>query len=270
MRPAISCLRRSTPELRNLTYPADAWAHYDELLRALAPWLQSTPGFRQHGAAGYGGPWLENVWISHFQTRAAAARAAGEPLSAVFGPYVPIFVPFTDQWVHGGPYQVGLKKYRYPAGLVPALLGVLRPSVAYITVSQSDNGLSGNGELPMHRIPNVLVLSAGGYGHVPVPLLKQPEAKEGDAPISPQDMLPDGLTEEEAAQMRAEAHLRAGRLPSLSPDEEDGESPRAKKGSVSLGTEYVWNQLEARIAPDGVQVCGPPPLPPPLLTAPRP
>ena len=101
-------------------------------------------------------------------------------------------------------------------------------------------------------------------------LLKQPEAKEGDAPISPQDMLPDGLTEEEAAQMRAEAHLRAGRLPSLSPDEEDGESPRAKKGSVSLGTEYVWNQLEARIAPDGVQVCGPPPLPPPLLTAPRP
>ena len=176
MRPAISCLRRSTPELRNLTYPADAWSHYDELLRALAPWLQSTPGFRQHGAAGYGGPWLENVWISHFQTRAAAARAAGEPLAAVFGPYVPIFVPFTDQWVHGGPYQVGLKKYRYPAGLVPALLGVLRPSVAYITVSQSDNGLSGNGELPMHRIPNVLVLSAGGYGHVPVPLLKQPEA----------------------------------------------------------------------------------------------
>ena len=85
-------------------------------------------------------------------------------------------------------------------------------------------------------------------------LLKQPEAKEGDAPISPQDMLPDGLTEEEAAQMRAEAHLRAGRLPSLSPDEEDGESPRAKKGSTSLGTEHVWNQLEARIAPDGVQV----------------
>ena len=27
----------------------------------------------------------------------------------------------------------------------------------------------------MHKLPNVLVFSAGGYGHVPIPLLKQPE-----------------------------------------------------------------------------------------------
>ena len=27
----------------------------------------------------------------------------------------------------------------------------------------------------MKEIPNVLVLSAGGYGHVPIPLFKQPE-----------------------------------------------------------------------------------------------
>ena len=104
---AAACLRRSTPWLRNLSYPADAWAHYDQLHTALKPWLQTAPGFRSHGAAGYSGPWIENVWISHFSSRAEAARAAGRPLASVFGPYVPILVPFTDQWVHGGPRQSG-------------------------------------------------------------------------------------------------------------------------------------------------------------------
>jgi hypothetical protein len=50
---------------------------------------------------------------------------------------------------------------------VAALLGALRPSVAYVTVNQNDEGLSVK-ELPMAQLPNVLVLSAGGYGHVPV------------------------------------------------------------------------------------------------------
>lgn len=175
MRPALVCLRRSTPALRNLSYPADAWRHYDEVHAALAPWLQSAPGFHPHGAAGYGGPWLENVWITHFEAKAKAARAAGAPLSAVFGPYIPILVPFTDLWVHGGPRQVGQKRYRYPSGFVRSLVGVIRPSVAYILLSQNDEGVTGRSELPMRRIPNVVVLSAGGYGHVPIPLLKQPE-----------------------------------------------------------------------------------------------
>ena len=42
---AAACLRRSTPWLRNLSYPADAWAHYDQLHTALKPWLQTAPGF---------------------------------------------------------------------------------------------------------------------------------------------------------------------------------------------------------------------------------
>jgi hypothetical protein len=128
-----------------------------------------------HGAAGYNGPWIENVWIRNFSARAEEARTAGRPLSSVFGPYIPILVPFTDLWVHGGPKQQGHKRYRYPTGLVHTLREALRPDVAYIAVSQNDEGLSGRAELPMAAIPNVLVLSAGGYGHVPVPLLKQAE-----------------------------------------------------------------------------------------------
>lgn len=137
----------------------------------MAPWLQSAPGFRRHGAAGYGGPWIENMWISHFEALAEGARARKLPLSAVFGPYIPLLLPFTDHWVREG----GPNGYRYPAGFLRTLLASLRPSVAYIAVSQNDEGLTGKDELPMGRIPNVLVLSAGGYGHVPLPLLKQAE-----------------------------------------------------------------------------------------------
>jgi hypothetical protein len=50
----------------------------------------------------------------------------------------------------------------------------------YITVSQNDDGVTGNDELPMTRIPNVLVLSAGGYGHVPVPLFAHNETLKND------------------------------------------------------------------------------------------
>ena len=55
----------------------------------------------------------------------------------------------------------------------------------YITVSQNAQGLAGNCELSMtHELPNVLVMSAGGYGHVPLPLLKQPERRNNAKPIA--------------------------------------------------------------------------------------
>lgn len=60
----------------------------------------------------------------------------------------------------------------------------LRPDVAYITVVLRTEGLVSNRGLATNRaemthimehIPNVLVLSSGGYGHVPVPLLRHSE-----------------------------------------------------------------------------------------------
>jgi hypothetical protein len=94
----------------------------------------------------------------------------------VFGPYIPILLPFVDLWVTGGVTTVPQTNgWKYPAGFVSTLLRVLRPNVPYITVSQNDEGLVGHDEFKMSQIPNVLVLSAGGYGHVPVPLLKQAE-----------------------------------------------------------------------------------------------
>ena len=76
----------------------------------------------------------------------------------------------------------------------------------------------------------------------------------GETPLTTSDLVTDGLTEQEALGLRAEAHLRAGRLPSLSPEEEeaDGGTTRRKGGCAANEASYVWNSLEARLAPEGV------------------
>ena len=170
--PALACLRKTTPKLQ-LRYPADAEAHFQQIRERLAPWAQHA-AHHPHGdkKTGFHGPWIENAWITHFEG-AYDRRARNATLADVFGPFVPLFVPFVDLWVGS--------HWHYPNGLVDALLGVLRADVPYIVVSQNDEGLTGKCELVLARHPNVLVLSAGGYGHVPVPLFKQDEPPRADA-----------------------------------------------------------------------------------------
>ena len=91
MAPALACLRMTTPELQ-LRYPQDAHAHYVAVHQALTPWLQNSSKHASHKYGGYGGPWIENLWIQHFQPTADAATK----LSHVFGPYIPLFIPWVD------------------------------------------------------------------------------------------------------------------------------------------------------------------------------
>ena len=126
-----------------------------------------------HTAANFSGPWLENIWISHFESLYQAQNQTC--VYDIFGPYIPIFIPWTDHWVISG--------RSYPRELLDDLKSVLRPNVPYITVSQNDNGLAGMEEIAMKDFPNVLVLSAGGYGHVPLPLFKQKEQLNNQKPI---------------------------------------------------------------------------------------
>lgn len=112
----------------------------------------------------YCGPWIENHWIDYFN---ATAFNSSLHLSETFGPYIPLLVPWVDIWFLGG------SRPKFPRGFVERLESVLRPDVMYITVSQNDDGLAQKDGLP--KLENVLVLSAGGIGHVPIPLLKQEE-----------------------------------------------------------------------------------------------
>lgn len=127
------------------SYPSDAIEHYEEILDATQPFRVQP----FHTYAGYAGPWIENHWIFNFM---------GRPLDD-FGPYIPLFVQWTDIVLWGKPKYTDIEE---------ALLKVLRPGVMYVTVVQGAEGLKSVGDL----FPNILVLSAGGHGHVPIPLLK--------------------------------------------------------------------------------------------------
>lgn len=165
--PALACLLKDRGREQYFEYPQDAESHFDEMHTTLA----ALYNFKQpHTAAGYSGPWIENVWISHFENKITNTRASGGQLRSVFGAYIPLLIPWVDLWVNANPTP-----YRYPPKFVQTLLSQLRPNVLYVTVSQSDSGLRGpDGEFTESEISNILVLNAGGYGHVPIPLLKNP------------------------------------------------------------------------------------------------
>jgi len=148
-----ACLGLTNPVIgQRLAYPADAEAHFLEVERALARWKQKPGGqHKPHRAAGYAGPWIENHWIAHFESMLYRGRpdhsgglgggtfnfgsssshavGGGETslcLRDVFGPFVPLLVPWVDRWLASG---VG-----YPQELRSALVGVLRKDVPYVTV----------------------------------------------------------------------------------------------------------------------------------------
>lgn len=166
----IHSMRQGQP----LRYPDHAEEHFAELHLQLSEWGQHEAHI-MHTAANYSGPWIENYWIDTYLSKALA----GPCLYDTFGSYIPLFLPWVDLWVEN--------KFRYPDGFVDTLMSALRPDVAYVTVSQGDMGISGYRELPMKKIPNVLVLSAGGYGHVPIPLLKQEESPSDESSIQPSE-----------------------------------------------------------------------------------
>jgi len=164
--PALSCLWRTTPSLA-LRYPEDAEEHVEEILAPMWEFQPTSPYVGNRSKFNYH---LEHQWMKlylHWKEQ----KKSGARLSDVFGPYVPIFTHWVEPWV----YQKPNGRQIYPVGFVDALKRVLRKDVPYITASASASGLVGKprDNISLGEMPNVLVLSAGGYGHVPVPLWKE-------------------------------------------------------------------------------------------------
>lgn len=130
---------------RNWSFPDDAKEHYEKLLKATEPYRKAPV----HEYAGYEGPWVENLFIQKFMHI---------PLHR-FNGLIPIFIQFIDSQILRG------RHFDYIHAELQALL---RPNVIYLAISQGDVGLGKIGT----SLPNILVLSAGGYGHVPIPLVK--------------------------------------------------------------------------------------------------
>lgn len=126
-------------------FPDDAQLHFETIRNATAPY-RSAP---VHEYSNYEGPWIENIFIEKFMDR---------PLFT-FNGLIPIFIQWIDNQILRG---------RYFDYIHAELDGLLRSDVLYLAVSQGDVGLGkiGRGH------PNILVMAAGGFGHIPIPLVK--------------------------------------------------------------------------------------------------
>jgi len=170
---ALECLRKTKPNLVLSEYPSDSFEHYTFIHQRLSTWTQQ-PNHVPHRAAHYAGPWMENHFISRFQPLIKSKA----DLIHHFGPYIPIFVPWTDHWVNG--------KYTYPSALVDDMKCLLREDTLYIVLSQNADGFVGRCSefQALQDTYHITILSAGGWGHVPIPLLKQPEERRNTIPIA--------------------------------------------------------------------------------------
>jgi hypothetical protein len=126
-------------------FPIDAQQHYEDI-KALTNTFINAP---IHEYANYEGPWVENLFISKYKEK---------PLS-FFNGFIPIFVQWIDTQILRG---------RHFDNIHAELNAIIRPDVLYIAISQGDVGLGKIGTAH----PNILVLSAGGYGHIPLPLIR--------------------------------------------------------------------------------------------------
>jgi len=199
MEPVLQCLRLTTPNIQTLKYPKDAEKHFEKLQEVLAPYVQVAKN-RFHGRScseGFCGPWIEDRWLEHFMStwqNRTSGKDATKRLAEVFGPFIPIFVPYND---------LGRTSAGEYAKMIDTLQKSLRPDVAYITLANILFGLINpppeksllQYERMLHimkTFPNVVVLGPGGYGHVPIPHLKQPEEllqKPFFKPMAKRDLL---------------------------------------------------------------------------------
>ena len=159
---ALECLRKTKPNVVLSQYPADSFEQYSRIHKGLSTWAQH-PNHVPHRAAGFAGPWIENRYISHFQPLIKTKA----DLIHHFGPYIPIFVPWTDHWVKSN--------YKYPRALVNKMQGLLREDDLYIILVQNADGFVGRCSefQALQDTYHITILSAGGWGHVPIPLMKQ-------------------------------------------------------------------------------------------------
>jgi hypothetical protein len=145
-------------DVSNWRFPIDAQMHYKELLSR----TKSMRNVPFHKASGYDGPWIENHYIKHF---------INKPLS-YFNGLIPLFIQWTD--IH---FLVISNNHKNNSSsinnqyneLKSIIKEILRPDVLYLLVVQDDQGIT---KEVQNENPNILTLSSGGYGHIPLPLIK--------------------------------------------------------------------------------------------------
>eukprot|EP00485_Elphidium_margaritaceum_P004908 CAMPEP_0202688672 /NCGR_PEP_ID=MMETSP1385-20130828/4152_1 /ASSEMBLY_ACC=CAM_ASM_000861 /TAXON_ID=933848 /ORGANISM="Elphidium margaritaceum" /LENGTH=427 /DNA_ID=CAMNT_0049343695 /DNA_START=527 /DNA_END=1807 /DNA_ORIENTATION=+ len=129
---------------------------------------------------GYDGPWIENYWIDIFKRKALQFYTENDFIGYyhTFNAFIPIFVKYNDL-----PFVEEFKRDPCKPGQILLNDSFLRPDFVYITVIQHADGIYILGDKCQNKKPrallntiwktNVVVLSSGGVGNVPLPLLQR-------------------------------------------------------------------------------------------------
>jgi hypothetical protein len=80
-----------------------------------------------------------------------------------FGPFVPLFVPWTRMW-----HYCWWGRRKQYLDLLHGVLSCIKPSFLYVTFVVNSFGVEGRDERYNILPPNLLILSAGGKGHIPL------------------------------------------------------------------------------------------------------
>ena len=118
---------------------------------------------KQHCWVRFCGPWLEDIWMDMEKDD-----------FHIFGPFVPLFVPWVKMWIKNQTTYIGLRDQ---------ILSLLSKDYFYITLCTNSAGIEGRDE--DHNIfpDNLLIISGGGRGHIPT-LIFMREHNPQNYPIS--------------------------------------------------------------------------------------
>ena len=182
--PLHRCL--PAPIIANATLAGSALEkHAREVLQRTEEFRTGIRPFYWYGKANV---LVEELWVDHF------CCSPNKPL--LLGRFVPLFVQWFTIMQHSKRCcsPDAAKHAAMQERLIAMLKSVLRPDVLYVTVTTNDDGPWFNARpripltrfrawpWPMTSFPNILTLSAGGVGHVPLPHLGPkilgPEAQE--------------------------------------------------------------------------------------------
>ena len=170
---AKECFRRARIDphmnIDAIHVPDDLDDHRREIWTVTEP-LRDMP---YHTHSNYSGPWIENWWINEFK----------DTPTEQFGGLVPVFAQWVDSTAmcQKGKLCNRERNLSKRKEVIRALTRIMRPDVAYITVVQHASGFFMGVDLKgsaRRKLTNLLILSSGGVGHIPIPLMKQPHHLE--------------------------------------------------------------------------------------------
>lgn len=147
------CLSESRSVYGTFQVPWSSESRRREEFLRMHTLTEITRAFDSHKYGGYGGPWIENLW---FKTMCCNRNMSD------FGVWIPLFVPWTDWFL-----AMNSDERKWQRMIRPILRAMLKQFV-YVTVIQLESGMEA-GETPYSEIPpNLLIMSPGGKGHIPL------------------------------------------------------------------------------------------------------